>query len=550
MANLDNSKVKRPTQPALIRDPGAAIKRSGIGLLLLIPAAVVSGIVHAGLIFALFLIPGPAPARQPDLEKIPPADTVAKGDPPAPPPALKETDDTPPKEPLLINEVDPAGVDPTRDINNTLNRDNEDFTVPGVVNKDEPIGILNGDKSAAPMNIPAPYGLGGGQGGAVEGAFAGPNSPIGMPGGMTLKGMPLAGTFYGRSGATREKALQDGGGTKETEAAVKEGLDWLVRQQRTDGSWALDGGRFKDRGGQAREIAATAFGLLPLLGAGFTHKQAPKNSPQNPFDKPIEKGLKFLMRKQDKKTGNYGGQLYDHALATIAMCEAYGLSQDQSLRYSAQMAVNYLVYAQHEKGGWRYGPKQEGDTSVTGWVVMALKSAQMANLDVSQTTWKKAISYLEKVVLNPATEGYGYTGPSGSPTMSAVGLLCRQYLQSWGSQNLRLIKGIEKNLETHPPGSSKNMYYFYYATQVMHHFGGKSWEKWNEKMRDILVKTQDKKLVPGSDVKGSWSPAGDAHGHVGGRLMITSLSILTLEVYYRHLPLYYRDSGEKRLAGN
>src|SRR6266545_286400 len=130
MANLDNSKVKRPTQPALIRDPGAAIKRSGIGLLL--------------------LIPGPTPARQPDLEKIPPADTVAKGDPPAPPPALKETDDTPPKEPLLINEVDPAGVDPTRDINNTLNRDNEDFTVPGVVNKDEPIGILNGDKSAAP----------------------------------------------------------------------------------------------------------------------------------------------------------------------------------------------------------------------------------------------------------------------------------------------------------------------------------------------------------------------------------------------------------------
>ncbi|HYT90997.1 MAG TPA: hypothetical protein VEL76_19960, partial [Gemmataceae bacterium] len=91
---------------------------------------------------------------------------------------------------------------------------------------------------------------------------------------------------------------------------------------------------------------------------------------------------------------------------------------------------------------------------------------------------------------------------------------------------------------------------YYYATQVMHHFGGSNWAKWNEKMRDILLKTQEKKSVPGSDYKGSWSAEGDAHGSVGGRLMITSLSILTLEVYYRHLPLYYRDSGEKRLAGN
>jgi hypothetical protein len=41
---------------------------------------------------------------------------------------------------------------------------------------------------------------------------------------------------------------------------------------------------------------------------------------------------------------------------------------------------------------------------------------------------------------------------------------------------------------------------------------------------------------------------GDEHGSSGGRLMQTSLSLLTLEVYYRHLPLYYRETGEKKMA--
>jgi hypothetical protein len=204
--------------------------------------------------------------------------------------------------------------------------------------------------------------------------------------------------------------------------------------------------------------------------------------------------------------------------------------------------LNYLITSQHDAGGWRYGPKQAGDTSVTGWVVMALKSAQMANLYVPDGTMKKAVRYIDSCC-NTTTEGYGYTGPQGSATMSAVGLLCRQYLQSWGSQNLRMIKGVEKNLETVPPGATKNIYYYYYATQVMHHFGGDNWAKWNEKMRGVLLKTQDKTQQAGTDVKGSWSPAGDAHQSAGGRLMITSLSILTLEVYYRHLPLYYRDWG-------
>jgi hypothetical protein len=90
------------------------------------------------------------------------------------------------------------------------------------------------------------------------------------------------------------------------------------------------------------------------------------------------------------------------------------------------------------------------------------------------------------------------------------------------------------------------MYYYYYATQVMHHLGGDNWKEWNKKMRDALVKEQDQgKNAAYKHQEGSWSPEADPHGGIGGRLMITSLSILTLEVYYRHLPLYRRDVVEK-----
>src|SRR5262249_46516904 len=117
----------------------------------------------------------------------------------------------------------------------------EGFNVPGVVNPDEPIGIQNGNKTFAPTDLPPPPGFGvGAQGGTADapGVGPGPGAAVGMVGGYGLQGMPLGGTFYGRSGATKEKALIDGGGTPETEAAVARGLKWIVRQQIQQGQRA------------------------------------------------------------------------------------------------------------------------------------------------------------------------------------------------------------------------------------------------------------------------------------------------------------------------
>ncbi len=79
-----------------------------------------------------------------------------------------------------------------------------------------------------------------------------------------------------------------------------------------------------------------------------------------------------------------------------------------------------------------------------------------------------------------------------------------------------------------------SVYYWYYATQVLHHVGGKAWTAWNDKMKVVLPKLQDKK---GAEV-GSWDPSNDQFGPSGGRLYTTCFSIYCLEVYYRHLALY------------
>jgi hypothetical protein len=86
-----------------------------------------------------------------------------------------------------------------------------------------------------------------------------------------------------------------------------------------------------------------------------------------------------------------------------------------------------------------------------------------------------------------------------------------------------------------------NMYYNYYATQVMKHYGGDTWKRWNGKMRDFLVKSQSNE----GDAKGSWYFGEGDHGaKVGGRLYATSLACMTLEVYYRYLPLYGNSATE------
>jgi hypothetical protein len=124
-------------------------------------------------------------------------------------------------------------------------------------------------------------------------------------------------------------------------------------------------------------------------------------------------------------------------------------------------------------------------------------------------------------------------GAGPSPVMTAEGLLCRQY-SGWRQNNPILRNGVAW-LEANqlPKADRANMYFWYYGTQVMHHMGGEAWQKWNGALRDLLISLQ---AVSGHEA-GSWPPLG-GHDAQGGRLYTTALAACTLEVYYRHLPLY------------
>jgi len=218
-------------------------------------------------------------------------------------------------------------------------------------------------------------------------------------------------------------------------------------------------------------------------------------------------------------------------LATIALCEAYSLTHDRRLLKPAQAAIDFIVYAQDPVGGgWRYSPRQAGDTSVTGWQLAALRTADSVMLVVPPKTFTGAGKFLDTV----SAEGgafFGYTGPGKGQATTAIGLLGRMYL-GVGKEDDGLKRGIKWLGERGPSrGDGRaNMYYNYYATTAMRQYGGEHWKKWNQQMRDWLVEQQAK----GGHVNGSWSFRGDHGAERGGRLYCTSLATLILESYYRH----------------
>lgn len=338
------------------------------------------------------------------------------------------------------------------------------------------------------------------------------------------------------AGEARRQLLRASGGTPESESAVAAALDWLVAHQSPlDGSWSFDhtAGDCQGRCGDPGTLiegrnGSTAVALLPLLGSGDTH-QSGKHAGA------IQRGLHYLL-SQIKRTANGGsyhepsGRMYSHGLATIVLCEAYAMTGDESLREPAQQALDFIAYAQDPAGGgWRYIPKQKGDTSVVGWQVMALKSGRLASLSVDANTLRGANRFLDSVAAGGGS-GYGYLAPGDSPATSAVGLLCRMQL-GMPHDHPALIRGVAELDRT---GPTYDMYYNYYATQVMRHFGGPPWERWNDRLRDWLVTEQ----VREGHARGSWHFRGGHGVKPGGRLLITAFSTMMLQVYYRHLPLY------------
>ena len=378
----------------------------------------------------------------------------------------------------------------------------------------------------------------------VEVGTAAADKPLVVP----AVGMLLAGREAGR----KEVLLGAAGGGDETERAVALALDWLKNQQnQKDGLWSLTG-PYANGGSQENQLAATAMALLAFQGAGNTLTEGPHRAV-------VARAWKSLLKAQQKDGSFDVGHvpllhvLYSHAQATMALCELYGMSRDPKLAEPAARAVAYCVAAQGPNGGWRYEPGQAGDMSVTGWYMMALKSAEMAGMEVPAATFERIGGFLDTVA-NGNGSRYGYKRDStlkpASPVTAAVtaeGLLCRQYL-GWPQRDPRLVEGLEHLMAENPlpvdlekEQTMKDVYAWYYITQVAHHMEGEAWRRWNEQLREVLPREQ---VAKEGKHRGSWDPSLDKWGSIGGRLFVTSFYVYMLETYYRHLPLYAAQQSE------
>ncbi len=379
----------------------------------------------------------------------------------------------------------------------------------------------------------------------VEDPFAAPptvdldlTSGQSMTGDVTAPNIGVA--LNGRQPGMKKALLAAYGGNALTEAAVADGLKWLAKNQQKDGSWSLVG-PYEDGSRNENREAATAMALLAFQGAGNT-------ADYGEYMDLVKRGWYYLLKQQDGdgcffREGNFSHRFYTHGQATIAICELYALTKDPALRSSykepAEKAIDYCVKAQSPAGGWKYTFNGPSDVSVTGWILMGLQSARMAGLEVPRKTLENIAGYLDRVGQNGGSRYPYELGREPTRAMTAEGLLCRQYL-GWKRNHPPLLEGVEWLLKPENEltyTGERDVYYWYYATQVMHHMEGEPWQQWNRKMCQEVPKAQ----VKDGREKGSWDPykpVEDEWAGEGGRLYVTCLSIYMLEVYYRHLPLY------------
>jgi hypothetical protein len=357
---------------------------------------------------------------------------------------------------------------------------------------------------------------------------------------MPLRYQNRFATVIEHSNSSTEESLSSGikgsrfGATRDTAAAVEAALQWLVENQEENGSWdaslhhagidrQVDGQRRSSTGVNA-DNGITGLALLALLGDGNTHLVGSRRET-------VQHGLEYLLSQQTANGSLAGNatmfaRMYCHAMATVAVCEAYAMTSDERLQRCAQRAIEYTIDCQDTlTGGWRYQRSDPGDMSQFGWQVLALQSAQQAGISTPAETQRLMLKFLQscntglKRGLASYRPGFGATA-----AMTAESMACRVWL---GSQNKpeQLAEGTQYLLQRLPSIEQPDFYYWYYGSLSLRFVGGEPWERWTVALTQTLPKMQR------SD--GSWSAVTKWAGY-GGTVYSTAMGALCLESFYRY----------------
>jgi len=339
------------------------------------------------------------------------------------------------------------------------------------------------------------------------------------------------------------------------DAMVDRGLEFLARSQQPDGRWRLGtfpGSTPADTPKLSCDTAATGLAILSFLGAGHDHFGGKHRDT-------VRRGLEFLLSVQKDdgdlylpadKLSDSCAWLYSHGIASMALCEAVGMTGDPLVKPAAARACGFIATSQHpSRGGWRYTPRSDADLSVSGWMLVALRSGRLAGVEVEPRAFDGVKTLLEASAItgDPARYHYNPRNPQQRPSqlsagcMTAVGTLMRLHT-GWKASDPRVQQSARALATLRPTyGTAKektrDCYLWYYASQVLVHTGGEEWTEWYDQLAATLEQSQERS----GPVAGSWDPLGavpDRWGQYGGRIYVTALHLLALEVPDRRLPTY------------
>jgi len=372
--------------------------------------------------------------------------------------------------------------------------------------------------------------------------------------------------YRSRFGEAKLEAIEEHGGSVETERAVAAGLRYLSLNQLRSGQWG-SADDYDDKYGHVA-VGKSALCLLAFLGAGHTPDSYTEHS------EVTRRAIDFLLSVQDDETGHFGfSSSYSHGITTYALAECYALTSDRRLRKPLERAVSWILQNQSRVrdprmfGGWSYYYPDHSTydrwprASVTAWQVMALESARLAGLDVPDNAFTDAAAFLrathrrDRGVLlynhDPTRLRSSYwTLPGSTPaSLFALSLMGEDVTSNtWKS----VVDYIE---ERAPSGyrnrgtdafvhqAEGNLYFWYYGSLALFRHGGEPWQRWNQRLQSTLL--------PSQQADGSWIPISQYSDYAGDdrddRSYTTAMCVLTLEVYYRYFtPLLQVKPGDDR----
>jgi hypothetical protein len=430
-------------------------------------------------------------------------------------------------------------------------------------------------------------------------------APLGVAGAYALGAGSSSGFRSGQYGAG---SVASPGSRSVREKHVKAALRWLARHQNADGSWSVtqfqkncgqhgyseDCSKSEFAGNEQYDVGVTGLALLAFLGGGY----APSN--REPvysgaegtqaikeilgeahvltYGEVVKRACKYLLSVQDA-SGRLGPEvdryIYNHLLGTLALTEAYRITGIWLLRGPAQRGVQFLVDSRTPRSGWRYGYRAaDTDSSVSGWAVSVLRSAEAAGLSFDRSlyddvrkwfdqvtvaaniprkclgdeTWDESKKFTLTGYLSPKDAGrlvsvsginehYSFT-----PALTAIMVLSSVFMDGKASAKAEggvetLLRFLPSPWSTFDRGSWRKVdfYYWYHASYALFQLTSPDddrWKRWGEALRRALMDTQNLKGFDDLCAEGSWEPI-DRWSCEGGRVYATAMGALTLEVYYR-----------------